>query len=326
MDDHVLGDVHHALIVGVGLIQLDGGEFRVVTGVHALVAEDAADLVHALETADDQALEVQLGRDAQVHIDVERIVMGDERTGSRAARDGVEARGLNLHKAAGIHEVADLAHDGGTLLKRVAHTRIYDQVNVALTIAHIGILQAVPLFGQRIEVLGEQGQLGDSDRDLALLGAENLALDADDVADVELLVALVYVLTDVVALDIELKTAVAVGHVREGCLAHDALRHHAACEADGLALELVKMLVDVAGIVIALEANLLERVVARSLQLGQLLASDALELVQLLCGLLVLLLRLMLFCHSFPIFLYHLSAFLRKRACKRNFSALTFRS
>ena len=43
-------------------------------------------------------------------------------------------------------------------------------------------------------------------------------------------------------------------------------------------------------------------------------------------GLLVLLLRLMLFCHSFPIFLYHLSAFLRKRACKRNFSALTFRS
>ena len=76
-----------------------------------------------LETADDQALEVQLGRDAQVHIDVERIVMGDERTGSRAARDGVEARGLNLHKAAGIHEVADLAHDGGTLLKRVrAHS------------------------------------------------------------------------------------------------------------------------------------------------------------------------------------------------------------
>ena len=111
-----------------------------------------------------------------------------------------------------------------------------------------------------------------------------------------------------------------------GSNAHDALRHHAACEADGLALELVKMLVDVAGIVIALEANLLERVVARGLQLSQLLASDALELVQLLCGLLVLLLRLMLFCHSFPIFLYHLSAFLRKRACKRNFSALTFRS
>ncbi len=62
-----------------------------------------------------------------------------------------------------------------------------------------------------MQVLGEQRQLGDSDRDLALLGAENLALDTDDVADVELLVALVYVLADVVALDIELKAAVAVG-------------------------------------------------------------------------------------------------------------------
>lgn len=119
--------------------------------------------------------------------------------------------------------------------------------------------------------------------DLALLGAENLALDADDVADVELLVALVYVFADVVALDIELKAAVAVGHVREGRLAHDALRHHAACEADGLALELVKMLVDVAGIVIALEANLLERSLPAACSSAS-FSRRALELVQLLCG------------------------------------------
>ena len=51
-----LEDVHHAVEVRVGLIELAGRELRVVLGVHALVAEDAADLVHALHAADDQAL------------------------------------------------------------------------------------------------------------------------------------------------------------------------------------------------------------------------------------------------------------------------------
>ena len=33
--------VHHAVVVGVGLVHLHGGEFRVVLDVHALVAEQA---------------------------------------------------------------------------------------------------------------------------------------------------------------------------------------------------------------------------------------------------------------------------------------------
>lgn len=102
-------------------------------------------------------------------------------------------------------------------------------------------------------------------------------------------------------------------------------------QTDGLALKLIEMLVDVGGVVVALETDLLERVVARCLQLGQLLAADALQLVQFLCGLLVLLLRLMLFCHSFPIFLYHLSASPLGNAPKEQsalfcFIDLTFRS
>ena len=51
-----LEDVHHAVEVRVGLIELAGGKLGVMLGVHTLVAEDAADLVHALHAADDQAL------------------------------------------------------------------------------------------------------------------------------------------------------------------------------------------------------------------------------------------------------------------------------
>ena len=43
-----------------------------------LVAEDAPDLVHLLEAADEQALEVQLERDAQEQVAVERVVVGRE--------------------------------------------------------------------------------------------------------------------------------------------------------------------------------------------------------------------------------------------------------
>ena len=149
--------------------------------------------------------------------------MGDERTSRRTARNGVQTRGLNLHKTAGIHKVADLAHDSGALLKGIAYLRVDDQVNIALTVTHIGVLQTVPLLRQRCKVFGEQRQLGYGNRNLTLLGAEYLALDTDDIADIELLAALVYVLAYVVALDVKLQTAVAVAHIREGSLAHDAL-------------------------------------------------------------------------------------------------------
>jgi len=51
----------------------------------ALVAEDAPELEDALEAADDEALEVQLRRDAHVERHVERIMVRLERPRVRAA-------------------------------------------------------------------------------------------------------------------------------------------------------------------------------------------------------------------------------------------------
>ena len=62
-------------------------------GVHALVAEDAADLEHALESAYEQALEVQLGGDAQVAVLVEGVEVRGEGTRGRAALDLLEDGG-----------------------------------------------------------------------------------------------------------------------------------------------------------------------------------------------------------------------------------------
>ena len=54
--EHTLGQFHHALVIGIGLIQLHEREFRVVAGIYALIAEHAPDLIDALQTADDEAL------------------------------------------------------------------------------------------------------------------------------------------------------------------------------------------------------------------------------------------------------------------------------
>ena len=70
--------------VRIGLIELDGGELGVVLRVHALVAEDTADLVHAVHAADDESLEVQLRLDAEDHVHIQRVVVRIERTRRRA--------------------------------------------------------------------------------------------------------------------------------------------------------------------------------------------------------------------------------------------------
>ena len=107
----ILEQVHHVVEVGIGLIKLNGRELWVVLCVHALVAEDAADLIHTLDTAHDEALEVELGGDAQIHIDIQRIVVGYKRSGRRAAGNGVENGRLDLHIAASVKEGAHIAYE-----------------------------------------------------------------------------------------------------------------------------------------------------------------------------------------------------------------------
>lgn len=77
--EQFLGQVHVVFVVGVGLVELEHGEFGVVPGRDAFVTEVAVDLEDLLETADHQALEVQLRGDAQEHGHVQRVVMGLER-------------------------------------------------------------------------------------------------------------------------------------------------------------------------------------------------------------------------------------------------------
>ena len=72
--DELLDPRHRVPVVGVGLVPLEHRELGVVLERDALVAEVLAELVDPLEAADDQPLEVELGRDPQVEVLVELVV------------------------------------------------------------------------------------------------------------------------------------------------------------------------------------------------------------------------------------------------------------
>ena len=146
----------HVAVVGVGLVPLEHRELGVVLVREALVAEVLADLVDPLEPADDQPLEVELDRDAQVEVAVERVVVGGERPRERAAVERLQHRRLDLEEAA----LVEPAPDGGDHLRaqdeQLARLLVRDQVELAVAVAGLDVLEPVVLLGRRAQRLGQQ--------------------------------------------------------------------------------------------------------------------------------------------------------------------------
>mmetsp|Transcript_31920 Transcript_31920/g.43766 ORF Transcript_31920/g.43766 Transcript_31920/m.43766 type:complete len:171 (-) Transcript_31920:694-1206(-) len=94
--EEVLGETHQVVVVGVGPVELHAGEFGVVGEIDAFVAELATDFVDTVEAADDEHFEVELGGDAEVHVEVEIIVVGFKGTGRGATSDLIHHRCFHL--------------------------------------------------------------------------------------------------------------------------------------------------------------------------------------------------------------------------------------
>ena len=184
----------------------------------ALVAEVLAELVDLLETAHDQALEVELGCDPQVQVAVERVVVGDEGPGESAAVEGLQDRRLDLEEAALVEEAANRRHEAASHDEELARLLVGEQVELAPPVAGLDVRQAVVLVGGRPKRLREQRPAVDAHRELAPPGPEGCALDADEVAEVEADQPLVGVAEHVLS-RVELDPPGAVDEVEERRLA-----------------------------------------------------------------------------------------------------------
>ncbi len=257
--------------------------------VHALVAEVAAELIHTGETANYQSLEVELVGDAEVEVDIQRVVMRDEGARGGTAGDALQHGGVHLQVALLVEIGTHLVHYLGALHESVAHVGVHDEVHIALAVAQLGVAEGVVHHAvfllddrKRAQALAEHGEALHMDGGLTHLGYKHIARYTDDVADVEqaledgVVERLVLPGAYLVALDIELDAARVVLQLDKRGGAHDAAAHDAAGEADVLeeAVVLRVPLQDVGGGSVDLVEGGGIGVDAEGLELGERISAD----------------------------------------------------
>ena len=137
-----------------------------MAGVDALVAKVAGDLEYPLVPPDHQALEIELGGDAQAEVDIEGVGVGHEGPGQRSAGLGLEYRGVDLDELLGQQLRAQGRYGLEPDVEHPAAVRIGEEIDLALPVAGVGGGQPVPLVGERAQGLGQQPQSGHVDREL----------------------------------------------------------------------------------------------------------------------------------------------------------------
>ena len=158
----------------------------------------------------------------QLHVDVQRVMVRGERPGVRAARHALQHRRLDLDEVPRVQLGPDGAKQRRASGGGAAGLEVGREVQVAAALLQVGVLQAVPLLGQRAQGLREHRERPDLQRQLTALRADHEALGAHDVAEVDLVQQRAARLVERGALAEELDVAGGVAQDQEGQLAHPA--------------------------------------------------------------------------------------------------------
>ena len=271
---HGFRQIHHAVIIGVGLIKLHQCKFRIVLGVQPLIPEDAADLVNPLHASDNQSLQIQLQRNAQFNIFIQCVVVGLERSGCRTACIGHQHGSLHLQKALSVEITPDGGNDFGSQDKGPLAFLIHDQIDITLPVAQICIGKTMELFRENLQRFGKKSDFFGMNGNFSRLCFKDMPLDPDDVADVKLLECLIGFRSNLVPGHIALNVAFQILYIAKRRLAHDALAHHSSGNGHLFIFPLGKMILNLFGMMRLVEFYNLKRIRSRLLQFLQLISSD----------------------------------------------------
>ncbi len=217
--------LHQVAIVAVRLVEFEHREFRVVLRRDPLVAEVAVDLVHAVKSADGQALEIELRRDAQIQIDIQCIVVCDEGSRRCASRDGMHHRRFNLYISARIEKAPQLLNNLRAGNKHLSRFVVGNQVQIALPVAQLNVGQPMPLFWKGQQRLGKKCQLVNPDGKFVGFRAEEMSANADQIAKIQKVKKPKAALADNVFLYIDLYALAGTLQMRKSRLAHQPERN-----------------------------------------------------------------------------------------------------
>ena len=181
----LFGQRHQIVVIGIGHVKFQHREFWVVPRGNPFVAEVAIDFEDALESAHNQAFQVQFRRDPQIKFHVQRVVMRLERFRRRAARNRLHHRRFHFEKIPRKEKLPDRADCFGAFDENLFDVRIDNQIHVTLAIARFHVFQAVPFFRQRAQRFREQRQLRHENRQLLRICAEDAPGHADKIANIQ---------------------------------------------------------------------------------------------------------------------------------------------
>ncbi|OQA02059.1 MAG: hypothetical protein BWY71_00165 [Planctomycetes bacterium ADurb.Bin412] len=168
--DQLLHQIHHDPVIRIGLVHLAHGKFRIVSGTDPLVAEIPVHLEYFFHPADQEPFQIEFGCDPQIQIHIQRVMMGNERLGSRSAGNGLHHGGFHLLEPAPGQKFPDRLDDGGPVPEGGHDLRIGKQIHIPLPVPKLHILQAMPFFRRGQGCLAQQFEGSHPDRDLPGLG------------------------------------------------------------------------------------------------------------------------------------------------------------
>ena len=141
------------VVVRVRLIRLEQRELRVVAEVDALVAKCPAQLEDPLDTADAQALEIQLRGDAQIQVEVVGVDVGEERPGVGAAVNLLQDWRLDLQKPLTDQGFTNCVQHTAASADQVAGLGVDRQIDIPGADPRLLVGQSLPFVGQRAQAL-----------------------------------------------------------------------------------------------------------------------------------------------------------------------------
>src|SRR5207237_1592506 len=159
---------------------------------------------------------------------VERVVVRSKRPRRRPAGQRLQHRGLHLVKAASPKEGPVLLHQPAAREEYIHYLPIRDQVHVPLPVTEFLVLETVIFLRQGAERLRQQDEVVDLAGDLTTLGPKQGAVDADDVAEIQVRETPIWLGAKLVDLGQHLDPSAEILQVSKRRLAHDPNRDQAA--------------------------------------------------------------------------------------------------
>jgi len=197
-----------------------------VSSIDSLVPEIVSDLVHPVETADHQSLQVKLVGNAKIERHVERVVNRCKRTRCRPTIQRLEDRRFDLEKVSLVEKRSDRPRHPRTGDEQRAYLRMDSEIGVPLTvpllrIGEAGVADDLPVYflllaeRQWPQRLGQHLDAIDAHRHLSRSGAEQRTMYADDVAQVIVRQHRVAPVAQLILLEVELDLPRCIGEVGE---------------------------------------------------------------------------------------------------------------